>query len=429
MPDDRDAALALSATTAPTNQLPRPAGPGRLLANPDFLRLWLGQITTQLGNGVSLIGTPLLVLALTNSPALAGLVAAARSAPYLVLGLPAGALIDRWDRRKVLICCEIARGLAMGSVPLAWALGVLTMYQLVAVALAQGVAVTFANIAQTAALPRLVRREQIASAQALNTSSLGVAALVGPGIGGLVVALGRSTADGAVLAFGIDAATALVSISTLSAIRRPFQAARALGGGRLRQEIVEGLRYLWADQPVRRLAIVNCVHRLSLGTVVVLPVVVFGRNVLLADSSQIGLIVGAAGAGGLLGSAVTPRLRSRVGVGPLMVGIIALHGLGIGLVGLADAVPTAMAGMAVVGAGEAMTSIVQVSYRLATIPDALQGRVNSVYRLGSFAAQTAGTAIAGVLVETAGPRTALWIMAAYVLLVALGTGLSGVRRI
>src|SRR5439155_6938134 len=109
----------------------------RLITNPDFLRLWLGQVASALGTGVSLIATPLLVLALTNSPAQAGLVAAGRSAPHIVLGLPVGALVDRWNRRTVLICCDVARTLAMGSVPLAWWLHALRMPQLVAVSLVQ----------------------------------------------------------------------------------------------------------------------------------------------------------------------------------------------------------------------------------------------------------------------------------------------------
>jgi MFS family permease len=346
-----------------------------------------------------------------------------------VLGLPVGALVDRWNRRTVLICCDVARGLAMGSVPLAWYLGVLTMTQLIAVALVQGIAVSFSNIAQVAALPRLVRREQISAAQALNTSSLGVAALIGPGLGGVIVALGRSTAEGAAIAFLIDATTYLVDLLLLTTIRRPFQIARTGGRRRLRDEIVEGLRYLWADRPIRLLAIVNMAHRVCLGGVVVLAVIVLGRDALGASPAALGLVVGAAGAGGLLGSAITPRLQRRFAVGWLMVLVTTTHGLGIGLVGLAFSAPIAMVGMVVVGAAEAMTSIVQVSYRLATIPDHMQGRVNSVYRLGSFTAMTLGTAVAGLLLEGFGPRVALETMAGYVLLVALGVARSGVRRL
>lgn len=407
-----------------------PASPARLAANADFLRLWIGQVASALGNGVSLVATPLLVLALSDSPALAGLVAAARTAPYILLGLPAGALIDRWDRRTILILCDIARGLAMGSVPVAWLLDLLTLPQLVVVALVQGAAVTFANLAQVAALPRLVRRDQIASAQALATSSLGVASLIGPGLGGLAVALGATTAEGAAMAFGIDAATYVVSGTMLALIRRPFQETRqATADRRLRDEIVEGLRYLWADRAIRLLAIVNMAHRLCIGAVVVLPVVVFARDALRVDPSAIGLVVGAAGAGGLLGSGLTPLLRRRIATGPLMVLVIALHGAGIGLVGLAPGVVAAMAGMAVVGAAEAMTSIVQVSYRLVMIPDALQGRVNSVYRFGSFGAMTLGGVVTGFMLEAIGPRSSLLVMAAYVLIIAAAVGRSDVRHL
>ena len=406
-----------------------PLASPRLHANPDFLRLWLGQVASNLGYGVSLIAIPLLVLALTDSPAQAGIVAAARTAPYIFIGLPAGALIDRWNRRLLLIACDLARALAMGSVPLAWLLGVLSLPQLVVVALVQGVAHSFANIAQTASLPRLVRKDQIASAQALNVSSNGIASLVGPGLGGLVIALGRTTVEGAAVAFAVDATSYVVSMLMLSTIRRPFQDSRPPGARSLTAEIVEGLRYLWADQAIRLLAIVNCVHRLCVGTVVILPVVVFARDVLRADPAVIGLIVGAGGAGGLIGAAITPPLRRRLPVGWHMVGVITVHALGIALVALSPTVPAAMAGMLVVGIAEAMTGIVQVSYRLVTIPDALQGRVNSVYRLGSFAAMTAGTTLAGLLAEGFGPRVALACMAGWVLAVALGTAASGVRRL
>src|SRR5205807_6508715 len=113
---------------------------------------------------------------------------------------------------------------------------------------------------------------------------------------------------------------------------------------RLRDDVVEGLRYLWADKPIRLLAIVNCVHRACLGPVVVLPVVIFARQALGVDPGTIGLIVGAAGAGGLVGSALTPYLRRYVPVGWTMVGIVFGHGLGIALVSVTQGVPLAMVG-------------------------------------------------------------------------------------
>ncbi len=403
--------------------------PHRLTANSVFLRFWIGQVATALGNGVSQLAMPLLVLALMNSPAQAGFVAAARTAPYLLLGLPAGALVDRWDRRKLLILCDGSRGLSMASIPIAWSLGILTFWQLIAVALIHGGAVTFANLAQTAALPRLVRREQIPHAQALNVSSQGVAGLIGPGLGGLIIASGSTTAEGAVLACVVETASYLVSFVTLSSIRRPFQGARATIAGRMKDEIVEGLRYVWTDKPIRLLAIVNMLHRLCFGPVIILSVVVFAQTRLKADPAAIGFIIGAAGAGGLIGSLMTPRLRRVIPVGWHMIAVVIAHGIGIGIVSLSDSMVATMIGMLFVGGGEAMTGIVQVSYRLATIPDSIQGRVNSVYRLGSFGAMTFGTSIAGLLLENTGARVTLTIMAAYVIAVGIGTASSEVRRL
>ena len=403
--------------------------PQRLTANFVFLRFWVGQVATALGNGVSQLAMPLLVLALTNSPAQAGFVAAARTAPYLLLGLPAGALVDRLDRRILLIVCDASRGLSMASIPIAWAFGILTFWQLIVVALIHGSAVTFSNLAQTAALPRLVRREQIPHAQALNVSSQGVAGLIGPGLGGLIIAMGSTTAEGAVLACVVETASYAISFVTLSSIRRPFQSARATVARRMRDDIAEGLRYVWTDRPIRLLAIMNMLHRFCLGPVIVLSVVVFAREQLLADPAAIGIIVGSAGAGGLFGSIITPRLRRHLPVGWHMIGVIFAHGIGIGLVALSDSMVMTMAGMFFVGGAEAMTGIVQVSYRLATIPDGIQGRVNSVYRLGSFSAMTFGTTTAGLLLENTGARVTLFIMAAYVISIAVGTALSEVRRL
>jgi MFS family permease len=173
--------------------------------------------------------------------------------PYLVFGLVAGALIDRWDRRRVLIACDVAQALAVGSVPLAWALGTLTVAQLYAVALVQGSAWVFKNLGQVAALPRVVERAQIPSAQALNASSMSVAFLAGPGIGGVLVGLGRTTAAGAALAYLADALSYVVSAMLLLWVRTPLQGER--GPRReLHREIGEGLRYVWDDRAIRLLA-------------------------------------------------------------------------------------------------------------------------------------------------------------------------------
>ena len=198
-----------------------------LWRNADFLRLWLGQVISTIGSGISRLALPLLVLAITGSPVQAGLISAAQQVPFVVLGLPAGALLDRWNRKAIMLTCDAARLIAFGSVPIAWALGSLTLAHLYAVALIHGTALVFFNIAQLAALPRVVPKDQLAEAHSLNTASEGIGTLISPGIGGVLIGLAPTVAAGAALAYSVDAASYAVSLVSLALIRPPFQTRRA----------------------------------------------------------------------------------------------------------------------------------------------------------------------------------------------------------
>src|ERR1700732_1732612 len=118
--------------------------------------LWSGQVVSTLGSTATSIVYPLLILALTNSPAAAGVGAALRAAPYLLFSLPVGALIDRWDRKRVMILCDLGRALAVLSVPIALWLDALTIWQLYGVAFIEGSLFVFFNIREVAAVPRFV---------------------------------------------------------------------------------------------------------------------------------------------------------------------------------------------------------------------------------------------------------------------------------
>ena len=401
----------------------------RLLRNTDFLRLWLGQVVSTMGLGMARLALPLLALALTDSPAVAGLIAATQMAPFFVLGLPAGALVDRWNRRVVMIVCDIARALAVGSVPVAWAFGFLTPAHLFLVALAQGSAQVFFSLAQIASLPRVVSKGQLASAHGLNTASEGIAQLTSPGLGGFIIGLAQSTIVGAVIAYLLNSLAYLFSVFMLSTIRTPFQVARAnvplraIGG-----TILEGLRYVWSSPVLRLLATVNMTHRGCLAPVQ-LAVIVFATDQFQADAPAIGLIFSAAGAGGLLAAAITPRLRQRVPVGVLMMSLIAAHAVGLAAIASATSLWLVMVGMLINGMMDTMSSINQVSYRLAIIPDNLQGRVNSVYRLLSFGGMTIGTAAGGVLLGLIGPRPVMWLLAGLVGLIATLSIPAGILRL
>ena len=393
------------------------------------MRLWGGQTVSSVGTGIVKLAAPLLVLALTESPTMAGLVGGALTFPMIFLGLPAGALVDRWDRRRVMIVCDTIRCLAVLSVPVAWALGFLSSWLLFGVALALGSAQSFYNICQVAALPRVVTRRQISAAQALNSTSEGVATLASPGLGGMIVALGPTVVIGGVLAYCVNGLTFMVSVLALVGIKTPFQGRRSPEAQRgIMRSILEGLRYVYDEHALRLLMILNGAHRFGFAPVM-LVVVVLARQDLGLDPASIGLLFSVAGAGGLSAAAMTPWLRRRVPVGWHMILVVGMHGLALGLVTVAGSIWLVCVGLFVAGMMETMTGIVQVSYRLALIPDALQGRVNSVYRLLSFAAMSFGMVAGGALIDLYGARHTLGAIAAWTVVMALLAACSGIRSL
>src|SRR6476659_2072263 len=221
-----------------------------LWRNRDFMLLWSGQGVSTLGSAISGIAYPLLTLAITNSPAAAGIGTALGSLPYLIFSLPVGALIDRWDRKRVMIFCDLGRLLSAVSVPLALAFGVLTIWQLYLTAFIEGTLFVFFNIAEVAALPRVVVKTQLPGAAAQNEATGGAAMLLGPPLGGLLY---QTIGHG--VPFLFDAISYFASVISLSFIRTRFQEQREAGAPRnLRAEIREGVTWLWRQPLIRFMA-------------------------------------------------------------------------------------------------------------------------------------------------------------------------------
>src|SRR6266700_3059305 len=149
-----------------------PRRPKTLWLNRDYMLLWSGQMVSNVGTQVAQLAFPLLILALTGSPAQAGFAGALRALPYVFFSLPAGALIDRWDRKRVMIICDAGRALSMASIPVALAIGHLTIIQLYLVSTIEGTLFVFFNIAEVACLPNVVAKEQLPAATAQNTVTM-----------------------------------------------------------------------------------------------------------------------------------------------------------------------------------------------------------------------------------------------------------------
>ncbi len=372
-----------------------------------------------LGTNISALALPLLVLAVTHSPAQAGLITAVRQLPYLLFSLPAGALIDRWDRKAAMIRCDLIRWVAMGSVPLAFAFGHLTLVQLYIVAFVEGTAYVFFSIAQISALPQVVSKEHLSRAYAMDNTTEYVGQLLGPGLGGFIIGLAPLIAVGAILAYLLDSASYLVSVITLRFIKGQFQAERTREEQRaLRKEIAEGLRFLW-QQPLLRIMAILTMNGNFLLSGVTLAVIVLAQEVLRLNVQTLGLVLAAGGIGGVLSAFVAPWIQARVRFGLVILGSIFVWTLALVALALAPSALLLILGVGLIGFMWPIYGVTLVTYRLSITPDHLQGRVNSAFRFLTYGAEPLGAAFLGLLLTLLNPRIVLG-------LVAVGLALNGI---
>jgi predicted MFS family arabinose efflux permease len=390
-----------------------PGKPPRLWRNRDYILLWSGQAVSSLGTQVSTIAFPFLVLALTGSLAQAGFIGGLRALPYLLFSLPAGALIDRWDRKRVMIICDTGRAIALGSIPIAVLLGQLTLIQLYIVSAVEGTLFVFFNLAEVACLPRVVSPEQLPAATAQNSATDGTSFLLGPALGGALFSLGQ------LLPFLADAVSYAVSVISLLFIRTRFQGERTAVKRRLHVEIGEGLVWLWHQPLIRFIAFLTGSYNLfSAGY---LLVIIALAKPMHASDFAIGVIFSIAGVGGIVGSILGAPLQKRLRF-PVVI-------IGTTLLGMALWPPLIFApNIWWLGAISALSfltgpiyNVTQFSYRLALIPDMLQGRVNSVFRLLAFGGQPIGLALSGLALSTIGVDNTIWITFAGFVVMSIAT--------
>jgi MFS family permease len=417
--------MATSKNTAPETPdtlAAAPLPPASLWRNRDYLLLSGGQAVSSVGSQATQLALPLLVLALTHSPAQAGFAGALSSLGYLLLGLPAGALVDRWNRKRTMLVCDAARALALGSIPIALTLGRLTMAQVYLVALIEGTLSVFFGLAESAALPRVVAKTQLPAATAQNEVTGGLVTLVGPSLGGALFGVARG------LPFAADAVSYAASVLSLSRIRPAFEEKRPTRPERerLRVEITEGLRWLWREPVVRALALLHGGLIFAVSGMSLLLVVIAGRQ--HAAPLVIGLIFAIGGVGAMLGALVGAHAHKRLRLGQITV---CAYWLFAALWPLYAVAPTPLALGAILAAiwiVDETYDVVQISYRLALIPDALRGRVNGAFRLLSYSFETFSIAVTGLLLQKIGVLgTILCFEAVLVLLALAATRNRGLR--
>lgn len=373
-----------------------------LQRNRDFLLLTAAGAVSAIGGRVSRLALPILALGLTGAPAVAGLLAAAQQLPYLLFSLPAGVWVDRADRKRVLVACDLISCALLLSVPVAHALGALSVAQLFGVVFLQGVCAVLFAVAELAALPSVVARTQLAPARAVSQGVESAAEVLGPSLGGLVIGLGGGNVAGAALAYLIDGASYLISGLAILGVRRRLQAdERPAAAGGLWAALREGMAFLWRSGPLRFLmlltASVNCLQApLYLLTVVV------AQDRLGLSAPQLGLVFGAAGGAAVLGAALAPAIYQRYPLRAILTGSILIWAGAIATLALADGVAPLAVAWVLLHLCWPAYDVAVVTERLAATPDRLHGRVISAFRTVSYGSEPLGVALGGLLVASTG---------------------------
>jgi hypothetical protein len=367
----------------------------QLWRNREFVLLESGRLLSTAGTASTGIAYPLLVLALTSSPAKAGLVGFARLAPYALLALPAGVAADRWNRKSLMIGADVVRALMLAGLAVAVQLDHAGWPLIAAIAFAEGAGAVVFGVAQAGALRAIVPRRQLPAAVGAQRARSAAVDLAGPPLGGALFAVGRA------LPFAVDSASYAFSIASLAAIRTPFQEERELESTRLRSQVAEGFRFLWRQPFIRATTFLYALLNVTIPALLLVVIVVGRREGL--SSSEIGGLVAAFGAALLAGALLSPLLRRRLSVRAIIL-LELWTALGSGLFLVWPTIWVLVAGMLPQAIVIPATDSVVVGYRVAVTPDRLLGRVESVRSNLARLIDPLGPLAAGLLLSATSAR-------------------------
>ncbi len=380
--------------------------------HPGFLLLWSGQTISQIGSQVTLWGLPLVaILLLKITPFQMGILALMGRLPLLLIGIVAGAWVDRMSHRLVLIMTDIGRALLIGSIPIAAWQHTLSLMQLYVVAFLVGVLTIFFDVAYQSFLPSLITHDQLVSANSKLESSTALATIIGPGLAGTLIQLVSGP-----LAILADAISFIISAASLASIHMQKISYNArTEPHKLVAEIGDGIRFVWQNPIIRTLAISSAIFNLF-DTMMGAEYVLYLTRTLGMGAVFVGLVGALGGVGWLLGALVTQPLTQRLGVGTALIGSIFLAC--IAKVSIAVANGPFLLALSLVICGEFLFQgvatvyvITSTSLRQAAVPPDLRGRVAAIVRVVSWGIGSLGALLGGVLAERFDLRTAMVIAA------------------
>jgi MFS family permease len=389
--------------------------PTPLRRNRDFLLLQSGLLLSSAGSQMTAIAYPLLVLALTGSPAKAGIVAFVRLLAMALFALPAGLAADHWQRKRLMIAAHAVRALVIGVLGVLIVLDAIVYWVVPLVAFIEGAGAALFGAAHHGAFRAVVPTQQLPAAVAVVTGREAAVSAASPALGGVLFGVARA------LPFLVHAVLYVVSAAALLLMRTPFQEDRNVDRTPLRARLAEGFRFLWGNAFLRTVALLFGLANF-IGPGVLLAIVVIAEDQGLT-SGRVGVLVAAFGACILVGAVLSPFVRRRLSVrGVLLLELWTWTGCALFLVWpnvyvlTASILPTALV--------IPSTDSVVHSFRFALTPDRLQGRVGSVWATIGLVIAPLGPLTAGFLLDVASERATIAVFAAFGLVLALWGTLS-----
>lgn len=395
----------------------------------DFRQLWAGETVSQLGTQIGLIALPLLAVTVLDADEFQmGLLVMFETIAFLLVGLPAGAWVDRMRKRTVLIGGDLVRGTALLVLPAAYLLDVLTFPLLLAVAAVVGVATVFFDVAYQSYLPSLVPSSRISEGNAKLQVSQSAAQVIGPGVGGLLIRL-----MGAPLVVLIDAVSFYFSVLFLLRIKHREEPAPKANRRPLAVEIGEGLQFVARQPLLRRIVATTAICNLF-GAIGQAMLVLFAVRDLGIGEAGLGIAFSIGAVGGLAGAVTAERVIRVFGEGRTIAFALLPTLLSASLVPLAAghgetaAITMVAVSMVLFGSAVVVYNVGQVSFRQRLCPRPLLGRMNASVRFIVWGTMPIGAFLGGVIGGQFGPVTALWVGVAGQALGVLPVLLSPLRR-
>lgn len=362
----------------------------------DFWKFWSGETISSFGSSITVFALPLVVFNLTGSSVALGVTFAMFGLPHLFFGLLIGAWVDRVDRKRLMIIVDLLSATVVAALPFASAAGVLSIWWIYATAFTLATLGIFFQAAQFAAIPSLVARDQLVTANGRIQASFSAATVIGPLVAGALLAFIPIDA-----LLYIDAATFVVSALALSLVVRPFNVAGERGRATLGEDVMEGLRYVLRHPVLRSISVMMALINF-VGVTVFAQLVLFAKQRFGVSDSELGLLFAAHGAGVVLMSLVAGPLRSRWSFGNVALGALMLNGLATVALAFAPNYPLAVALSGLAAGLAILFNINTGSLRQAIVPSHMLGRIITIAMVLAWSANPLGATLGGVVVDRLG---------------------------